>query len=205
MSQQTNHTCSEIINAVYRQKQDSHPLVLALDGGSGSGKSTIARCIGAELEATIIPCDGFFAANIPDSEWLIRSPAEKVREAIVWQRIRDEALVPLLNGEIARWHSFDFEAGLSKDGTYPMQAEYTEREPNAIIILDGIYSTRPELSDYVDLAVLVDVPIKERHQRLKLREEADFLKAWHERWDEAEEYYFTQIRPPESFDLIVQN
>jgi len=31
------------------------------------------------------------------------------------------------------------------------------------------------------------------------------MKDWHGRWDVAEDYYFTDIRPRESFDLIIVN
>lgn len=42
-----------------------------------------------------------------------------------------------------------------------------------------------------------------RRARLAAREEAAFLAAWHERWGAAEAAYFTYVRPPESFDLVV--
>jgi len=62
----------------------------------------------------------------------------------------------------------------------------------------------PALADVVDLAVLVDVPVAERHARLRHREEAAFLGRWHARWDEVEAYYLTEVRPRDSFDLVVE-
>lgn len=197
--------CLTIIKAIRQQMNMPRPFVVALDGGSGSGKSTLADCIAHELNIAIIPCDDFYAAHIPDAEWVKRSPAELVRDAIDWQRLRDEALNPLLAGQIARWRTFDFEAGTLDDGTYGMKPDLTERQPAPIIILDGIYSARPELADFVDLSVLVDVPIEQRHARLDLREDADFLNTWHERWDGAEVHYFTEVKPHDTFDLIVNN
>ncbi len=205
MTPKRNSDCQSIIEAITNYKKDTSPFVVALDGGSGSGKSTISSCLERELDAVVIPCDDFFAANLPDNYWTTCSPAEKVRDVIDWRRVYKEALAPLLNGETARWYAFDFEAGPADDGTYPMQTSYTLREPQPIIVLDGIYSARPELSEWVDLAVLVDVPIETRHQRLAQREEAEFLKEWHQRWDVAEVYYFTEVRPPASFDLVVSN
>ncbi|MBI1258940.1 MAG: hypothetical protein GC204_15830 [Chloroflexi bacterium] len=79
-----------------------------------------------------------------------------------------------------------------------------ERRPADVIIVDGAYSSRPELSDLIDLSVLVDVPVDVRHARLLGRENADWLAGWHRRWDEAEAFYFEQVRPPSSFDLIVR-
>ena len=61
----------------------------------------------------------------------------------------------------------------------------------------------PELADLIDVAVLLDVVVKERHRRLASRDDKTFSDAWHARWDAAEDYYFTNIRPASSFDLVV--
>ncbi|MBV7327527.1 (d)CMP kinase [Chloroflexi bacterium TSY] len=181
------------------------PILVAVDGGSGSGKSTLASMIAQELDATLIQSDDFFAADIPDPEWDTRGHEEKVRDGINWRRLRSEALEPLLAGHVAKWHAFDFEAGLRADGTYGMRTDYEERESADLILLDGAYSARPELSDLVTFSVLIDVPVDVRHARLAMREEASFLRTWHERWDEAEVYYFTEVCPPAWFDLVVRN
>jgi uridine kinase len=179
------------------------PVLVALDGPSGAGKTTIAAGIAKHLEATIVPGDDFFAAQITDAEWEARSARQRAADAIDWQRLRREALAPLLAGQVARWRAFDFAAGVRPDGTYPMSAEVTERSPAAVIVLDGAYSTRPEFLDLIDLAVLVEAPSRVREARLASREEAMFLSAWHRRWDGAEAHYFQLVRPPSSFDLVV--
>lgn len=189
-----------ILNAI--QQHGRRPLLVALEGGSGAGKSTLAGMIAEALNAALIPGDDFYAVHIPDAEWDARTPAERARDAVDWRRLRREALEPLLAGSPARWHPFDFEA-LRPDGTYPLHKEFVERQPADVIVLDGAYSARPELTDLIGLSVLVDVPIGIRHQRLARREPADFLTAWHARWDVAEAYYFTHVRPPSSFDLMV--
>ena len=209
MTDQQEHlalACDQVVAAIQQHlAHQSPPILVALDGGSGSGKSTLAALVAARVNGTVIPGDDFFAADIPESAWDTRIPAEKVRDCIDWRRLRAEVLKPLLAGQTARWHAFDFESGLRPDGTYGMKTTYEERSPAPVIVLDGIYSTRPELADLVDLSVLVNVPVAVRHTRLAAREEADFLAAWHTRWDAAENYYFTQVRPADSFDLVVGN
>jgi uridine kinase len=195
----------DTIVAAIRRLTDGRdmPVVVALDGGSGSGKSTLAAMIANELCAALVQSDDFFAAAITDTEWDARTPAEKARDAIDWRRVRADALEPLRAGKPARWHAFDFDADVRPDGTYAMCTDFVEREPNAVIVLDGAYSTRPELADLIDLSVLVDVPVAVRHARLAAREEKSWLAAWHARWDDAEAYYFSHVRPASSFDLVV--
>jgi uridine kinase len=180
------------------------PIVIALDGGSGAGKSTLSVSLANSLGAALVQTDDFFAADITDGEWDARPPESRAGGAIDWRRLRAEALEPLRAGRPARWRAFDFASGPHPDGTYALRPDYVEREPAPVVVLDGAYSTRPELADLIDLAVLVDVPVGVRHERLGAREEANFLKHWHGRWDAAEEYHLTRVRPASAFDLVVR-
>ena len=72
-----------------------------------------------------------------------------------------------------------------------------------MIILDGAYCSRPELGDLINLSVLVEAPDEVRRERLIAREGAESMSTWHAIWDDAEDHYFTHVRPRESFDLIV--
>jgi uridine kinase len=199
------NAASVVVAEVRRLVRDrGAPLLVAIDGGSGSGKSTLAALVAAELDAVIVPSDDFFAAEITDAEWDAMEPQERAAAAIDWRRLRRDALEPLLAGRSASWHPFDFEAGTRPNGTYPMSAKAVTREPASVIVLEGAYSCRPEVFDLIGLPVLVDLPTTERHRRIGGREENKaFVDAWHARWDVAEDYYFTQVRPPESFDLVV--
>ncbi len=180
------------------------PILVALDGGSGAGKSTLAFRLEQHVDCVVVQIDDFFSAGIPNREWDLRSIAERARDVFEWQRLRSEALEPLLARRVARWHPFHFAAGLRPDGTYGLSLKWVEKQPASVIILEGAYSSSPEIADLIDLAVLVDVPVLERHERLEQREgDKAFLRRWHVLWDAVEEYYYSEVRPRSSFDLIV--
>jgi uridine kinase len=179
-------------------------MLVALDGGSGSGKSTFARWIADDHDATIVHGDDFFATGISDADWDSRSPEQRVADAIDWRRLRHGVLVPLLAGKAASYHPFEFEAGVDAQGAYALANRLVTLRPAPVIVLEGAYSSRPELSDLIELAVLLDVPQAVRHGRLADREEAAFLEAWHDRRDAAEEHYLRRVRPPSGFDLVVK-
>jgi uridine kinase len=195
-----------VVDAIRRlMTRHDRPVLVAIDGASGSGKSTFARWLADEFEAVLVQSDDFFAAGISNAEWDARTPQERAADAIDWRRVRVEALEPLLAAKPAKWHAFDFAAGFRPDGTYAMRSDFIEREPASVIVLEGAYSTGGALTDLIDLTVLVEAPTEVRRDRVSAREEREFLAAWHARWDAAEEVYFTQMRPRSSFDLVVTN
>ncbi len=42
-----------------------------------------------------------------------------------------------------------------------------------------------------------------RRAQLIEREGEDYREEWNARWDEAEQWYFGKVMPPESFDLVI--
>jgi uridine kinase len=190
--------CDAIVSAILPLVAGRRtPLLVAVDGRSGVGKSTLAACVAARVGATVVESDDFYAGGT-DAEWAQRTAEHKAAACIDWRRLRVDALDPLLAGRTAVWRPFNFATGVG------LAAHTVRRAPAAVIILDGVYSARPELSDLVDLAVLVESRDDlVRRRRLIAREGTSFMDAWHALWDEAEDHYFTHVRPRASFDLVV--
>ena len=170
MAQSTHHladAAQTILVAIERRTDHRQaPMLITLDGGSGAGKSTVATMLGQSIHAVVVPLDDFFAAHIPDWQWEAFSIPERAKYVFDWQRLRADALEPLLANQSARWYPFDFAAGLRPDGTYALSTHSVERQPARVIMLDGAYSASPQIADLVDLAVLIDVSVPERqHQQ----------------------------------------
>lgn len=105
--------------------------------------------------------------------------------------------MPLLAARPATWRPFDWdtESDLSGIPTVLQSAPF--------VILDGAFSTRPELLDLVDYAVLVTAPDAVRRERLERREGEAYARDWHPIWNGAEDYYFTHVRRLEDFNGII--
>ena len=171
------------------------PVLVALDGRSGAGKSTLAGQVGAQVGALVIDGDDFYRGGT-DASWEGLGPAEKVDQVIDWERQRS-LLAQLRRGEAATWQPYDWEADDGRRGATVTAG------PAAVVILDGAYSARPELSDLYSLRVLLDVTRDIRRARLLLREGERYRAEWEARWEEAEDLYFDVLMPATAFDLVL--
>ena len=182
------------------------PIVVALDGGSGAGKTTIAERLMRLTEVALVRLDDFYQTVIPESEWPHKTLEQRLNGVFDWSRVRSEALEPLRAGRAGLWHAFDFMRGLGGSGTYSLKEEVTQVAPAPTILIEGAYSASPPLRDLIDLAVLVDLQSKMRHRRIAARgDNAKCLAKWHDIWDDVETYYFEHVCQPESFDLVILN
>ena len=181
-----------------RDATSSRVLMVALDGRSGAGKSTLAAGMAEALDGAVVHVDDFYR-DMPDASRLTLSPTQGVDRFFDWQRLREEALTPLARGQPARFGCFDWFAG--RGLTAP-----TRVEPRDVVLVEGIYSARPEFDDLLHLRVLIEVTEAVRNQRRQQRLRTvsrDDPQGWDARWDAAERVYFSAIRRPETFDLIV--
>lgn len=73
------------------------PLIVAVDGASAAGTSTLAAAVGLRLGASVMDGDDFYR-DLPEQRRAALTPAEGVDQYFDWQRLRHEILQPLRAG-----------------------------------------------------------------------------------------------------------
>jgi len=174
----------------------SRTVIVAIDGGSGAGKSTLALEVGRRIGAVVIDGDDFYSGGTA-VEWDAMNAAEKAAHCIDWRRQRP-VLETLARGRPASWNPYDWD---TDDGR--LLERPTDCQPAPVVILEGVYSARPELADLLDLRVLCDAPAEIRRRRIVAREGEDHRTEWNLRWEEAEQWYFGRVMPRDRFDLVI--
>lgn len=172
------------------------PLVVAIDGRSGTGKSTLAGEVAAELDAVVIVGDDFYSGG-DAAFWDTKTPAQKADHVIDWHRQR-VVLTDLRAGRRALWHPYDWDAFDGRLADTPITAD-----PAPVVILEGAYSARPELADLIDVRVLLIIDEDVRRRRLIERDGESYNADWDARWRSAEDHYFGSIATPDWFDLVL--
>jgi uridine kinase len=192
---------AERVTEAIRWLQDSpvhRSILVAFDGHSDAGKSTLAAAVADRMDAAVVHADDFYR-DMPEGDRIELTPAQGVDRYFDWERLRREAVLPLAQGMRARYRRFDWETGHGFTGEIAVEA----RE---VVLVEGVYSARPEFEDLLALKVLVEVAESTREQRRQQRARTvsrDDPVGWDARWHAAEWHYFHAIRPRGTFDLIV--
>lgn len=171
-------------------------LLVAIDGHSAAGKSTLAAEVARQVGAVVIDGDDFYAGGTA-AQWDAMSAAEKADHCIDWRRQRP-LLEMLKAGRTVTWHPYDWDTNDGRLATQPKVCA-----PAPVVILEGVYSARPELADLMELRVLYETPPVLRRQRWVAREGEGHFDDWARRWSEAEDWYFTHVMPNDAFDLVL--
>jgi uridine kinase len=154
----------------------------------------LARGIREHLKSvSILRTDDFFR---PLNEHPIAQlSAEKLYELYFpWERMRDEALIPLHRGETARYQRYDWSTDRLLD--------WVSVEPAEIVLVEGVYSSRPEIRPMLDAVIVVEASRAERLRRVLARD-PNGVDDWMTAWMSAEDWYLNQIRPQDAADLTL--
>jgi len=171
---------------------DTAPLLVAIDGHSAAGKSTLARTIQHQLaNVTLIHVDDFY--RVMDKRARAALDAEGGYMLYYdWQRLEAQVLQPLSKRQQAMYQQYDW-----ADGSL---GKWVVVEPTGVIVVEGVYSTRPELRAYYDVKIFVETSFATRMRRQGQRTDP---AEWVERWEAAEVYYTQTYNPRSYADVVV--
>lgn len=169
------------------------PVLACVDGHSAAGKSTVAGALASAFNAAVVAGDHFYRV-MSESDRARLTPAEGADRYYDWQRMSIEALDPLAAGRPAVFHPYDWSTG---EPSY----ETCEVEPASVVIVEGLFVSRPELRHRYAVSILITADSSQRWERQLARHDA--TREWLQRWDDAERHHLTVVSPPSSFDVIV--
>lgn len=167
--------------------------LVAIDGRSGSGKSTFAEEIADQVKHTQIVHGDDFYRVMDEAERLKLDAAGGYQLYIDWQRLKRDVLDRFRRGEVARYRQYDWGANVL--------AGWKDVHPQGLVLVEGVYSTRPELRHFFDLTIYVEVAEEVRIQRQIERDQNSL--DWIKRWAAAEEYFEANFSPAKKADMIV--
>ena len=174
------------------------PLIIAIDGKCGSGKTYYSGKLARVLSASVIHCDNFF---LPVD---MRTDARlsEVGGNIHYERLG--ALLSAIKDEQARDIGVNNTLYLTYEA-YDCSTDSYERRiltGSQVIIVEGSYALHPTLRQLYDLKVLFTVDNQTQLARLTKRESEQSLANFINKWIPLENRYFDTL---DTVDCIVIN
>ena len=165
--------------------------IVAIEGGSASGKTTLARLLEDLYGCTVFHMDDFFLR--PEQ----RTPERfaEIGGNVDRERILEEVLLPLSQGKTVCYRPFDC-------STQALEAPVTVT-PNRLTVVEGAYSMHPALAPYYTLSVFLNIDSTYQQARILKRNSPAFAKRFFEEWIPLEQRYFSQTQIRERCDLTL--
>jgi uridine kinase len=139
--------------------------LVAIDGPSGAGKTTLAEAFAEAVRARGATVEVVHTDDLLDG-W--------DDQFTFWERLHEQVLEPLRAGRAGRYQRYDWLAGRFVD-------EPTEVEPADVVIIEGVSTARRAMRAVADLTVFLGVPDELAWERLTARDPVDalpFLRIW---------------------------
>lgn len=154
--------------------------VVAIDGRSGSGKTSLAAVLRAELNAPVVTLEDLYGG------W---SGLERGIDLLV-----SEVLEPLSEGRAARVPKYDWVAA--------RWAASWVLEPPEVMIVEGVGAAARRAAAYESLLIWIESAESVRKKRALDRDGVTFAPYW-DMWAAQEEEMLARERTPDRADLVI--
>lgn len=165
--------------------------IIAIDGRSCSGKSTLASSLRAKFDCHVFHIDDFFLPN------QMRTPSRltEIGGNIHQKRFQKEVIFPIQKNEPVRYQPYSClkEAFL----------DVVLMKPKKLNIVEGTYSMLPMFQPAYDFSVFLTVDNDVQLERVVNREGKERAGEFVQKWIPKEERYFNQLAISSKCDVIV--
>ena len=167
-------------------------VILAIEGGSASGKSTLAKLLEEIYSCTVFHVDDFFLQPHQRTE----NRLEEVGGNFDRERFISQVLLPLkAKGEVD-YVRFD----CSNQTLLPPE----KKTKTHLTVIEGAYSMHPELENAYDYSVFLSVSEKTQKARIEKRNTPAFAKRFFNEWIPKEKKYFEEMCVKERCQEIIE-
>lgn len=166
--------------------------VVAIDGRSAAGKSTLAAALGDMLELDPVHMDDFFLPGELRTEERLCAPGGNVH----YERFAAEVLAKLSAQASFSYTRFDCKI-MDYGPAIHVRA-------GKIRLVEGAYSFHPYYGDYADLKIFYNIAPRLQLQRIERRNGPEGLRNFQSRWIPMEENYHVNCHTQEQADIVIR-
>lgn len=185
------NSIQELKAEIARLIKERGAAVVAIDGNSASGKTTLAAELEREFQARVLHCDDYFLRPS-------QRTAQRLGEAggnFDRERFYEEVALPARERRDMTCRRYFCRTG-------ELSAAF-EVKFAPLTVIEGSYSLHPYLGEYYDIAVFMSVDPAEQSRRILERNGEIMHRSFMGKWVPMENRYFEElhIREKCSFDI----
>lgn len=165
--------------------------IVAIDGGSASGKTHLSSILKSKYDCTVFHMDDFFLRP----EQRTKKRLAEVGGNVDRERFLEEVLIPISQNKPIAFSKFDC-------STFTLSSPISVTLKK-LIIIEGAYSMHPDLANYYDLSVFLDISPEIQKERIKKRNTPQSAKQFFNKWIPLEEIYFSEMKVKNRCDLSI--
>lgn len=163
--------------------ETARPYLIALDGRSGSGKSSLAALLANQLSKTasvaVLRLEDLYHG------WDGLQAAQDLYSGLLEQ---------LAHGRTASWLLWDWDADAPGDTA--------SLDPAQVVIVEGVGAAHRQVRGLLDLSIWLQAPAGVRKQRALQRDGQTYAPHW-ERWAAQEDAYLSRDDVPRAADVVL--
>lgn len=167
-------------------------VMVALEGGSASGKTTLAALLERIYDCTVFHMDDFFLRPEQRTPERLAEPGGNVDR----ERFAQEILQPLAEGRAVEFCRYDCH---TKTLLPPVTVE-----PGRLVVVEGAYSMHPELAKAYDLSAFLRIDPQLQRARILKRNGPELAERFFHTWIPMEQAYFETMDTANRCDLILE-
>ena len=183
----------EAIEMLLREKREKEPILISIDGMSGSGKSSLADLIQKRYACSVFHMDDFFLRPVQRTARRLKEPGGNVD----YERFKEEVLCCLANKKGLTYRPYSCCQQMLLDEIY------VPYRPFAVI--EGSYSQHPFFENPYDMRIFMEISREEQRRRIRERNGEEMLKRFIDQWIPMENAYFEEFGIREKADVVIDN
>lgn len=181
-----------LLTAIDRKMAAGKPILVALEGGSASGKTTLGEKLRGIYDCPVLHMDDFFLQSHQRTAHRLSTPGGNVDH----ERFLTEVLLPCRSGKTVHYRRWDCR---SQSLQPPVDIP-----PAPLTIVEGAYSCHPALREHYDLTVYLSISPALQRRRVEQRNTPDFQQRFFNTWIPLEQRYFDAFDIPGHCDLTLE-
>jgi len=175
-------------------RTDDDCLIIAIDGRTGAGKTTISKYLHQKFGGNLFHMDDYYL----QTHQRTKERLLEVGGNVDYERFKTEVLDVIERREVVHYrpfnyHTMDFDSAFARD-----------IPPKRLNIVEGTYSLNPYFGDPYDLKIFMDVEYNQQIENVIDREGTSELDDYIDKWIPKTDIYIERMGIQEKCDLTIK-